>query len=122
MARKAICLAVKLGDEMKTQGFPLLRGITAPESASDDAELDKLIRRRARTTYHYSSTCRMAPESDSRAPGVVDGSLIVHGTSNLRVCDASIFPQAITTHLQAPVAMVAGKCAVMIKVRYAGKE
>ncbi|MCJ1247894.1 hypothetical protein MMC30_005109 [Trapelia coarctata] len=115
MARKAIRLALKLGAVMKAQGFPLVRGLTVPKSEKDDEEIDKLIRHRARTTYHYSSTCRMAPEFDAQAPGVVDDSLRVHGVSNLRVCDASVFPQIVSSHLQAPVVMVAEKCADMIK-------
>ena len=119
LARKAVRLAIKLGDAMKAQGFPILRGITAPKSEKDDEEIDKLIRHRARTTYHYSSTCRMAPEMDAHSPGVVDDSLRVYGVSNLRVCDASVFPQIITSHLQAPVVMVAEKCADMIKTSFA---
>ena len=115
LARKAVRLAIKLGDAMKAQGFPIMRSITAPESEKDDKGIDKLIRHRARTTYHYSSTCRMAPESDPQVPGVVNGFLQVHGVSNLRVCDASVFPQIVTSHLQAPVVMVAEKCADMIK-------
>jgi hypothetical protein len=47
--------------------------------------------------------------------GVVADNLHVHGVSNLCVCDASIFPQTICTHTQAPVVMVAEKCADMIK-------
>ena len=115
MARKAVRLALKLGDGMKAQGFPLGCGIAVPTPDTADEDIDRFIRHRARTTYHYSSTCRMAPEFDAQAPGVVDDSLRVYGIPNLRVCDASIFPQIITTHLQAPVVMVAEKCASMIK-------
>ncbi|KAL8830389.1 MAG: hypothetical protein Q9191_001466 [Dirinaria sp. TL-2023a] len=115
MARKAVRLALRLGDAVKAQGFPLLRGIVVPESEEAEEGMDQFIRRRARTSYHFSSTCRMAPELDPRAPGVVDDSLRVYGISNLRVCDASVFPQIITSHLQAPVVMVAEKCASMIK-------
>jgi choline dehydrogenase len=56
----------------------------------------------------------MAPEDDVR-PGVVDDELRVHGVEGLRIADASIFPDVIATHLQAPVVMVAEKCADMIK-------
>ena len=115
MARKAVRLALKFGDGMKAQGFPLGCGIAVPTPGTVDEDIDKFIRHRVRTTYHYSSTCRMASEFDAQAPGVVDDSLRVHGIPNLRVCDASIFPQIITTHLQAPVVMVAEKCAGMIK-------
>ena len=114
LARKAVCLALKLGDRISAQGFPLLRGIAIPRS-KDREEIDKFIRHRARTTYHLSSTCRMAPEVDTQSPGVVDDSLHVHGIQNLRVCDASVFPQIPATHLQAPVVMVAEKCSSMIK-------
>ena len=114
MARKAIRLALKLGASMKAQGFPLVRSLTGANSESDE-EIDRLIRHRARTTYHYSSTCRMAHEFNSQAPGVVDSRLRVYGIPNLRVCDASVFPQIIATHLMAPVVMVAEKCADMMK-------
>ena len=119
LARKAVRLALKLGNAMKAQGFPILRGITAPNSENDEEEIDNLIRHRARTTYHYSSTCRMAPESDTQSPGVVEDLLRAYGVSNLRVCDASVFPQIVTAHLQAPVVMVAEKCADMIKASIA---
>ncbi|KAL8929677.1 MAG: hypothetical protein Q9172_000356 [Xanthocarpia lactea] len=115
LARKAVRLALKLGDAIKAQGFPLLRGISVPGSDKSVEDMDQFIRHRARTTYHYSSTCRMAPEHDAQAPGVVDESLRVHGVSNLRVCDASVFPQILACHLMAPVVMVAEKCASMIK-------
>lgn len=115
LARKAVRLAVKLGDMMKAQGFPLLRGVSVPDSVDSREDMDRFIRHRAMTTYHYSSSCRMASENDTEAPGVVDDSLRVHGTSNLRVCDASVFPQITACHLTAPVVMVAEKCASMIK-------
>lgn len=114
LARKAVRLALKFGDAIKAQDFPLLRGVSVPKSDQSSDDMDSFIRHRARTTYHYSSTCRMASESDAKAPGVVDDSLRVHGICNLRVCDASIFPQILACHLMAPVVMVAEKCASMI--------
>ena len=119
MARKAVRLALRLGDTMKAEGFPLIRGVAVPPSEQQRG-MDDFIRQRARTTYHYSSSCRMAPESDAQAPGVVGDSLRVHGVSNLRVCDASIFPQIIASHMQAPVVMVAEKCASMIQAGRGG--
>jgi choline dehydrogenase len=60
-----------------------------------DAELEAVIRERVTTVFHPTSTCRMAPLEDG---GVVDGKLLVYGTSNLRICDASIFPSIVSGH------------------------
>ena len=85
LARK-LRLALNLGDAMKAQGFPLLRGVLVPKSNQSSDDMDSFTRHRARTTHHYSkSTCRMASESDAEAPGVVDDSLRVHGIPHLRV-------------------------------------
>jgi choline dehydrogenase len=56
----------------------------------------------------------MAPE-DNPAPGVVDDKLTIHGVGNLRICDTSVFPQIISSHLRAPAVMVAEKCTDWIK-------
>jgi choline dehydrogenase-like flavoprotein len=46
--------------------------------------------------------------------GVVDAQLLVHGFTNLRAADSSVFPWVLGTHLQAPVVVVAEKCADMV--------
>ena len=115
MVRKAVQLALMLGDSMKTQDFPLLRDTVGPKSKEAEEGLDQFIRRRARISYHFSRTSRMASEFDYPAPGVVDDSFCVYRISNLRVCDASVCPQIITSHLQARVVVVAEKCASMTK-------
>ena len=64
-------------------------------SQLSDDELEKLIRQRAETLYHPACTARMAPLEDG---GVVDPYLRVHGITNLRVADASIFPDIVSGH------------------------
>ncbi|CAG8976806.1 hypothetical protein HYALB_00012512 [Hymenoscyphus albidus] len=114
-ARTAVRLSLKIGRDMKASGFPLLRNLTFNEEDKDnDAALDEFIKERVRTTYHYACSCRMAPENDP-IPGVVDDELRVHGLSNVRVCDTSVFPQITSAHLQAPAAMVSERCADFIK-------
>ena len=49
----------------------------------------KYLRENAVTTWHSCGTAAMLPMEKG---GVVDQDLIVYGTSNLRVVDASIFP------------------------------
>ncbi|GKT46180.1 dehydrogenase citC [Colletotrichum spaethianum] len=50
--------------------------------------------------FHPVGTCSMLPKKDG---GVVDANLKVHGTSNLRVVDASIIPLLISAHVQTAV-------------------
>ena len=47
--------------------------------------------------------------------GVVDDELRVYGARNLRIADASIFPIVPSAHPQAPVAMIAERCADFVK-------
>ena len=52
--------------------------------------------------------------ADSDTAAVVDGSLQVRGTRNLRVVDASVMPDLIGGATNAPVIMIAEKAADMI--------
>ncbi|XP_050353049.1 glucose dehydrogenase [FAD, quinone]-like [Nymphalis io] len=65
------------------------------------------------TIYHQSGTCKMGAKTDPTA--VVDSRLRVHGISKLRVIDASIMPQIVSSHTNAPTFMIAEKGADMIK-------
>ena len=47
--------------------------------------------------------------------GVVDENLIVYGTKNLRVVDASVMPMLITAHLQETIYGIAEKVALSIR-------
>ncbi len=108
--RKAIRLALAMGRKMREMGYPL-RDLHVPDSEGD-ADLDTFIRHGTRTTYHYSSSCRMAPEAEM---GVVDDQLRVHGIEGLRIADCSVFPTIPATHLQAPAVMLAERCAAFLK-------
>lgn len=110
-------------------GYPL-EALHVPKSESDE-DLDAFIREGARTTYHYCCTCRMGPEAkvtsqsedeDGRGGGVVDEELRVHGVRGLRVADASVFPEILATHLQAPAVMVAERCAGFILKDNGGRK
>ncbi|EKM54668.1 uncharacterized protein PHACADRAFT_146831 [Phanerochaete carnosa HHB-10118-sp] len=113
--RTGVRLCMRIVREMEKDGYPV-GYFKAPQSLDDDA-LDAFIAGNSRSCLHYSSTCRMAPRDDPE-PGVVDDELRVHGFTNLRIADASMFPQVPAAHLQAPVAVVAEKCADMIKATW----
>ena len=111
--RKAVRLCLRLGEELRRLGYPL-KELSVPTSQSD-ADLDSFIRDHLRTSYHYTSTCRMGPADDTSRMSVVDAQLRVHGIQNLRIADCSIFPDVPATHTMAPVVLVAEKCADLIR-------
>lgn len=81
-----------------------------PTVRNNDEIIDD-FRQRSGTVYHPSCTCRMGPDARN---SVVDASLRVHGIHNLRVCDASVFPNIIAGNLNAPAMMVGWKGAEII--------
>ncbi|KAJ7765510.1 alcohol oxidase [Mycena maculata] len=113
VARKAVRFALRLGEQVRAQGYPL-KDLVVPDSETDDQSLGVFMRKSLLTTYHYTSTCRMAPE-DGPQSGVVDDDLKVHGIDGLRICDCSVFPDILSTHPMAGAVVVAEKCADLIK-------
>lgn len=109
--RAALRVSAAIAQEMRANGYQM-DDVLVPDTSSD-AALDDFIRKTADTMYHYSSSCRMAPEDDER-PGVVDDELRVYGIDNVRIADASIFPEVPATHPQALIYAVAEKCADLV--------
>ena len=69
-----------------------------------DRDWDNFIRDRVGTEYHPSGTAAMLPQDKG---GVVDKNLMVYGTSNLRVIDASVVPFVVASHFMSLVYGVA---------------
>ncbi|KAF8329771.1 GMC oxidoreductase [Cantharellus anzutake] len=81
-----------------------------PETLTDK-DIENWIRLHAETLYHPTSTARMA---GSPSKGVVDPSLRVFGVQNLRICDASVFPNQIAAHPTATIIAMAERLADLI--------
>ena len=77
-----------------------------PPINADEEAINQIINNGIRTEYHPSGTAAMLPLAQG---GVVNPHLLVWGTQNLRVVDASIFPMIPAAHLQAVVYGVAEK-------------
>jgi len=76
-----------------------------------DAEWRDFVLNATLSIYHPIGTCAMLPEEDG---GVVDSKLMVYGTTNLRVVDASIMPVLISAHMQTAVYGIAEMAAQFI--------
>ena len=95
-----------------TIGGELLPGLaTVPANATDD-EWGAWLKSAYAPNNHPVSTAAMLPRGDG---GVVDAELVVYGTSNLRVVDASVLPTQLSGHLTSILYGVAERAADIIK-------
>ncbi|MCX5193032.1 GMC family oxidoreductase N-terminal domain-containing protein [Streptomyces sp. NBC_00249] len=83
-----------------------VREETPGPRVSTDAQLEAWIRKEA-WGHHASCTAAIGPAG--RSGSVLDGQLRVHGTSNLRVVDASAFPRIPGLFIMAPTLVLAEK-------------
>lgn len=66
--------------------------------------------------HHASCTNKMGPANDEMA--VVDSKFMVHGTKNLRIVDASVFPKIPGMFIVAPIYMISEKASEEIIQRW----
>ena len=81
------------------------------EQVISDAQIDDFIRNNVESAYHPSCSCKMGEDDMA----VVDSQTRVHGITQLRVVDSSIFPTITNGNLNAPTIMVAERAADLIK-------
>ncbi|KAF9486793.1 hypothetical protein BDN71DRAFT_1405669, partial [Pleurotus eryngii] len=74
-----------------------------------DAEIVHYLKGNVQTIYHPIGTAPMFTREEG---GVVDESLKVYGTGNLRVVDASVIPLQISAHIQHTTFAIAEKVKV----------
>lgn len=81
------------------------------DAVKTDAEWRAYLLRNMGIIFHPMCTAAMLPKKDG---GVVDPKLVVYGTENLRVVDASVIPVQISAHPQTVVYGIAEKAAEII--------
>ncbi|MCA9470490.1 MAG: GMC family oxidoreductase N-terminal domain-containing protein [Nitrospirales bacterium] len=84
--------------------------IPGPEHDNDE-RLRQFVKDNA-WGHHASCTCKIGPTDDPMA--VVDGNFRVHGTANLRVVDASVFPRIPGFFIVTSVYMISEKATDVI--------
>ena len=88
----------------------------APPHGGTDEDFQFFLNNSLGTEFHPSCTNAMLAQENG---GVVNTNLLVYGTQNLRIVDASIFPIVPAAHLEAVVYGVAEKAADIIKAAQA---
>ena len=79
------------------------REISPGDEVDEDEALDTYVGQNVSTGYHLFGTCRMG--------SVVDEQLRVQGIENLRVADASVFPEPVSVNPSITCMMVGERCA-----------
>ena len=80
----------------------------------NEGNVEAFIKNTFSSEYHPMGTCAMGLRDQG---GVVDEKMLVHGTRNLRVVDASVFPIQVRGNLASLVYAVAERAADFIKTQ-----
>jgi choline dehydrogenase len=86
--------------------MPVAQAGFGPEDMHNETALNEALRGQIKTEFHPSGTTAMLPRNKG---GVVDPSLRVYGTKNLRVVDAGVMPLIPGAHIQAAIYAIAEK-------------
>lgn len=112
--KAAVAMFGEVANQKALKPF-IARQIMPGANVKTDAEFETFIRNTVVTTHHPCGTCKMGPAGDDMA--VVDPELKVRGAENLRVIDASVFPDIIGANINAAVIMIAERAADLIRGR-----
>ena len=110
MAGLGICEDILMGPALQTTTGP---HFIAPEGTDTLGRVERdtvALETAAHTIYHPVGTARMGTDAAS----VVDEQLRVRGVQGLRVADASVMPDIIRGHTQAPSMVIGEKAADLL--------
>ena len=99
MLREGFKVARSIGEAAPLNSY-LEKETNPGKDVSSDSDWENFIRGRVQTEFHISGTAVMLPKDKG---GVVDKNLMVYGTSNLRVIDASVVPFVVSSHFMSLV-------------------
>jgi choline dehydrogenase len=109
---EAVADGVEFVRRMMKHAAPLTKREVIPgESVNTREQIKQFIKNQA-WGHHASSTCKMGAKGDTMA--VVDSKFRVHGTKNLRVVDASVFPHIPGLFIVTSIYMISEKASDII--------
>ena len=88
-------MARKLGETAPLSNY-LLSETSPGSSVQTDSDWETWLAGQIGTEYHPAMSCAMLPQEQG---GFVDAKLVVYGTQNVRVADASVFPALLSHNL-----------------------
>lgn len=110
MGIRGLKLAREIMRQDALKPFVLAERLPGPDVRTDEDYFNYACAH-AKTDHHPAGTCRMGSD-----PGaVVDPELRLNGIDGLRVVDASVMPQVVSSNTNAAVIMIAEKAADMIR-------
>ncbi|MCX7288800.1 MAG: GMC oxidoreductase, partial [Rhodobacterales bacterium] len=110
MSIRGLKLAQEIMRQDALKPYVLAERLPGPD-VQTEADYIAYACRHAKTDHHPAGTCRMGAD-----PGaVVDPMLRFNGIAGLRVVDASIMPQVVSSNTNAATIMIAEKAADLIK-------
>ena len=109
---EAVVEGVEFARRMMSRTSEVVEKEVVPgESVSTREQIREFVKNEA-WGHHASCTCKMGPKDDEMA--VVDSSFRVHGATNLRVVDASVFPRIPGFFIVTAVYMISEKASDVI--------
>ncbi|EGN92588.1 hypothetical protein SERLA73DRAFT_190954 [Serpula lacrymans var. lacrymans S7.3] len=93
----------------------LAKEINPGPEVKTDSDMGDYLKQYCATTFHTIASLSMMPLEKG---GVVDSSLKVYGTSNIRVADLSIVPLHVATHTLTTAYSIGAQAADIIKEEY----
>ncbi|MEA2682292.1 MAG: choline dehydrogenase [Chloroflexota bacterium] len=111
--REAVRISLDLAADPAYRGILGERVTPGADDVTSDAAIDAWLMRSVRTSHHSCCSCRMGPDSDPMA--VVDQRGRVRGTRNLRVVDASVFPEVVGANTNVTVMALAERMVQLMR-------
>ena len=110
--RRCVRLAAELLGSAPMSRLIARRTSPTDEDLSSDRALEAWMRDNLATAIHMSASCKMGPQSDTRA--VVDQDFRVYGVSGLRIVDTSAMPDLIRRGPCATAVMMGERAADLV--------